>query len=52
MENVSETEKMLLAISSMLEEVDDPTLVANVAIGAIMVLVKRLMCGDKEDERS
>lgn len=52
-ESVSPTEKTLLFITSSLEKVNDPTLVANVAIGAIMVLVKRLMCDeDKENEGS
>lgn len=38
------TEEFLSFVTSTLERIDDPTIVANVAIGAIMVLCKRLMC--------
>lgn len=51
--SINRTEENLLAITAMLEGVNDPRLVANMAIGAIMVLVKRLMCDeDKENEGS
>ena len=43
-DDFSFTEQFLSFATSTLERIDDPTIVANVAIGAIMVLCKRLMC--------
>lgn len=47
----SPTEETLMFITSSLENINDPRLIANVAIGAIMVLCKRLMYDGKEDKK-
>ena len=44
------TETFLQFVTSTLERIDDPKIVADVAIGAIMVLCKKLMYKEVEDE--
>ena len=44
------TEETLSYVTSNLEGISDPRIIANVAIGAIMVLCKRLMYKEVENE--
>lgn len=44
------TEEFLWFITDTLEKVEDPKLIADLAVGAIMTLVKRLMDKEIEDD--
>lgn len=44
------TQETLSYVTSNLEGISDPRIIANVAIGAIMVLCKRLMYKEVENE--
>lgn len=51
MENeVNFTETFLSFVTSTLERIDDPKIIGDVAIGAIMVLCKKLMDKEVENE--
>lgn len=48
MGNENNTEAIMTHLTSYIETIEDPTFVADIAIAAIMVLVKRLLCAEEK----